>query len=49
VVAGGKVPVMALLLSAAILALSVAAAAQLFRADARLWFGEGLEPEEEEA
>lgn len=49
VVAGGKVPVTALLLSAAILALSVAAAVQLFRPDARLWFGEGLDPEEEEA
>ena len=49
VVARGKVPVLALLLSAAILVLGVAAVVHLFRPDARLWFGEGLEPEEEEA
>jgi hypothetical protein len=49
VVAHGKVPVVALLLSATILALSIAAVVHLFRDDARLWFGEGLEPQEEEA
>lgn len=48
VVAGGKVPVTAVLLSAAITVLGVAAVVQLFRADARVWFGEGLEPGEEE-
>ncbi|VXC91845.1 hypothetical protein [Sphingomonas sp. 8AM] len=49
VVAKGKVPVTALLLSAAILILSVAAVVHLFRPDAQLWFGEGLEPEEDDA
>lgn len=49
VVVKGKVPVVALLLSAAILALGIAAIVHLFRPDARLWFGEGLEPGEDDA
>ncbi|MDR6789594.1 hypothetical protein J2Y58_002967 [Sphingomonas sp. BE138] len=47
VVFRGSVPVVAMLLSAAIVALSVAATLQLFHADAKRWFGEALEDEHE--
>lgn len=40
VVMKGTIPVTAIALSFAIVALSVAATVQLFRPDARLWFGE---------
>ena len=39
----GSVPVVALLLSAGMLVLGIAATVQLFRPDARTWFGEDAE------
>ncbi len=47
VVFRGSVPMVATLLSAAIVVLSVAATVQLFKADARAWFGEDLSAEED--
>jgi ABC-type Fe3+-siderophore transport system permease subunit len=47
VVFRGSVPMVATLLSAAIVVLSVAATMQLFKPDARSWFGEDLSAEED--
>jgi ABC-type Fe3+-siderophore transport system permease subunit len=49
VVLRGPVPIVATLLSAAIVVLSVAATVQLFKADARAWFGEDASAEDDAA